>query len=403
MQRKPTKILTLGLALCLHVAAAVAAPAKKSVEAEALMAYLLSIEGTQTLSGTMANVNWNINEAEWVHQHTGEWPALNGFDYLHLPFSTKGGWIDYSNTTVVEQWHRDGGIVSIMWHWNVPANSGKNGEYSFYYGTNSDQTTFDVKKIFQPASAEYQRMMSDIDRVADLLLLLKDKGIPVLWRPLHEAGGQWFWWGMDPAACNELWRVMYDRFEQKGLDNLIWVWTQSSAWGKPYSDGYRWYPGDDYVDIVGMDVYNNNSASNIYNTCYQFLAEASPDKLVALTECGNVAQIGQQWDSGARWLFFMPWYDYGRTNDPSSSNFKNAAHQHANKAWWDEAFSHDYVLTRDDVRQAMTSGIDDISADPQLADDPRRADGAWYTLDGRRVQRPGRGVYIHRGRVHVVR
>ena len=400
-----TAILTAALWLCYTMVAA--APMKKSAEAEALMSYLQSIYGQKTLSGTMANVNWNINEAQWVHQHTGVWPALNCFDYIHLPFTSKGGWIDYSNTSVVEQWHNAGGIVAIMWHWNMPANSG--GGYSFYYGTKSDQTTFDVKKIFNTSSTEYQRMMSDIDKVADLLLLLKQKGIPVLWRPLHEAGGQWFWWGMDPEACNELWRVMYDRFEQKGLDNLIWVWTQSSAWGKPYSDGYRWYPGDEYVDIVGMDVYNNTNASNIYTTCYQFLTDASPDKLVALTECGNVAQIGQQWSSGAKWLFFMPWYDYDRTKDTSAAAFKSTAHSHANAAWWNEAFNHDYVLTRDDVKDAMTSGIHEVDTYSQENANPSSSapfldSDAYYTLDGRKVLHPQRhGVYIHRGKSIIVK
>ena len=93
-----------------------------SAEAEALLQCLKDIEGVKTLSGTMANVNWNINEAKWVHQHTGKWPALNCFDYIHHPFSKKGEWIDYTNVTEVYNWHRQGGVVAIMWHWNVPAN-----------------------------------------------------------------------------------------------------------------------------------------------------------------------------------------------------------------------------------------------------------------------------------------
>ena len=85
-----------------------------SAEAEALLQCLKEIEGEKTLSGTMANVNWNLNEAKWVHQHTGKWPALNCFDYIHHPFSTKGGWIDYTNIAEVYNWHRQGGVVAIM-------------------------------------------------------------------------------------------------------------------------------------------------------------------------------------------------------------------------------------------------------------------------------------------------
>ena len=126
-----------------------------SAEAAALLQCLREIEGEKTLSGTMANVNWNINEAKWVYQHTGKWPALNCFDYLHHPFSSKGGWIDYTNIAEVQNWHRKGGVVAIMWHWNVPAN--QSGQYSFYWGTEADKTTFDVRKIFDPSSDEYKR------------------------------------------------------------------------------------------------------------------------------------------------------------------------------------------------------------------------------------------------------
>ena len=114
----------------------------RSTEAEQLLLCLKNIEGQKTLSGTMACVNWNLNEAKWVHQHTGKWPALNGFDYIHHPFSSKGGWIDYTSINEVVEWNNEGGVVSIMWHWNVPAN--KSGEYAFYWGTESDKTTFDA-------------------------------------------------------------------------------------------------------------------------------------------------------------------------------------------------------------------------------------------------------------------
>lgn len=361
-----------------------------SDEAEQLIKCLKAIEDQKTISGTMACVNWNLNEAKWVYQHTGKWPALNGFDYIHHPFSSKGGWIDYTDISEITSWDSEGGVVTIMWHWNVPAN--KTGEYAFYWGTESDKTQFDVRKIFQPTSSEYKQMIKDIDQIAGYLKLLKDAKIPVLWRPLHEAGGMWFWWGRDPDACNELWRVMYRRFQDAGLDNLIWVWTQASAWGKPYSDGYRWYPGDEYVDIVSIDVYNNNSANNIYTSCFQFLQDTSPSKFVALTEFGNVPNISKQWNAGAKWLYFMPWYDYNRTNNTSSSDFKSTSHSSCDAAWWKEAFTNDFVLTRDDMKKLRqsTSGITPVVSH-------RRGEGA-YRLNGTRVATPKHGLYIIDGK-----
>ena len=321
---------------------------ERSPEAVKLLDYLKSIYGKKTLSGACANVNWNTNEAQWVYKHTGKWPAINCFDFIHLPFSQPGGWIDYSNLKVVEDWHQAGGIVAIMWHWNVPANNGS--DWSFYYGHEADKTTFDVRKIFDENSSEYGRMMKDIDLVGSYLKTLKDKGIPVIWRPLHEAGGRWFWWGMDAAACQQLWKVMYKRFAEAGINNLIWAFTPAAAWQEPYSKGFDWYPGDEYVDIVGMDVYNQSSASDCYTLDFKFLQTQKPEKLAALTECGNVATISSQWNAGAKWLFFMPWYDYGRTSDPQSAAFNEQSHSSASISWWKDAFNSDYVLSRDDVK-----------------------------------------------------
>ena len=319
------------------------AGAARSREAQALFDYLNSINGKKMLSGVMANVNWNTNEAQWVYRHTGRWPAMNCFDYIHHMSSQPGGWIDYSNTQVVEDWHSAGGIVSIMWHWNVPAK--ENGKYAFY----SKETDFDVRKIFDEKSAEYALMLKDIDQIASYLKLLRDKRIPVIWRPLHEAGGMWFWWGKDIEACRHLWRVMYQRFADAGLDNLLWAFTPAAAWQQPFEEGMKLYPGDEYVDIVGYDIYNVESAQACHDDYYQLLCRQCPGKLVALTECGHVAMISSQWQAGAKWLFFMPWYDYGRTANLSSQAFLSPEHGNASVSWWQDAWAQDFVLSRDQV------------------------------------------------------
>lgn len=363
-----------------------------SPEAENLLQYLKEIEGEKTLSGTTANVNWNINEAKWVNKHTGKWPALNFFDFIHLPFSPSN-WIDYSNITEVYNWHKNGGIVGCMWHWNMPTNDGQ--DWTCTPGSGNKETGFDVRKIFEPESAEYKQMMNDIDKVASTLKKLKQRKIPVLWRPLHEAGGQWFWWGLDAEACNELWRVMYKRFHEAGLNNLIWVWTSAAAWNRPYSEGYKWYPGDEYVDIVGIDIYNNSSASNIYSTCYKMLRKKSPDKLIALTECGSLAPISQQWKAGARWLYFAPWYDYERTNNTSSEAFKSTEHQHCNVEWWNDAFSNDYVLTRDEFKRDLQTRVNAVHSYPHTA-----IQGS-YSILGTPWNKGSKGIYIVNGKKYI--
>lgn len=318
----------------------------RSREAVNLLNYLKKIDGKKILSATMAHVAWNTNEAEWVYLKTGRYPAINCVDYIHLYASQPGSWIDYSQIQFLEDWWSQKGIVSAMWHWVVPANDGKT--YTYTPGDQPDQTSFDIKKINDPSSAEYARMMADIDKIADYLLLLKEKNIPVIWRPLHEAGGGWFWWGKDAESCKRLWRVMHDRFEEKGLNNLIWVWTLAVAWQQDLSEGIKWYPGDKYVDIIGIDMYNVTDALQC-RAAYSFMKKTWPNKLLTLSECGNVPLMETQWKAGAHWLWFMPWYDYPRTIDPHSIAFEENGHSHADATWWEKTMSYKRIITRDEL------------------------------------------------------
>ena len=298
--------------------------------------YLHEIYGNSSLSCTMANVAWNIDEANLVYKATGKYPAMNCFDYIHLPYSP-ANWIDYSNTKVAEDWWNAGGLIAANWHWNVPKSDGSN-EYTY----SPTETTFRPKNIFVEGSWEKRVADADLEEMADMLLLLQDKGIPVIWRPLHEAAGNiyepwhgdaWFWWGYDGAEVfKKLWIYMFEFFQAKGINNLIWVWTTQQ------NDG-EFYPGDDYVDIIGRDIYNKDVTvcANEYDT----ILENYSHKLITLSECGSVATIGKQWEAGARWLWFMPWYQNNATT--------LEGHEHADTNWWKDAMSQDFVVTRDQL------------------------------------------------------
>ncbi|GHT63548.1 hypothetical protein AGMMS50239_19720 [Bacteroidia bacterium] len=321
-----------------------------SSEAVRLYDFLKANFGKKIISGTVANVSWNTNEAEWVHQHTGKYPALNCFDYIFLFASSPGsGWIDYGDTKVVEDWRNAGGIVSCMWHWNVPKRANSTGnDYSFY----TEETDFDIREALKSGTRENTIMMADLEKIANYLLLLKNKNIPILWRPLHEAMGNygkysggtaWFWWGAKgPEPFKNLWRLMFNYFKNKGLNNLIWVWTSESG-------DDNWYPGDEYVDIIGRDMYNQKSANAMFLE-YKNLEQCFPNRIVSLSECGNVAGIGEQLNAGANWSWFMTWYDYDRTLTPGSAAFQSEAHQHGDAAFWRNAFATGKVLSREDLK-----------------------------------------------------
>lgn len=324
----------------------------RSQEAQTLLKYLEDNVGKQILTGTHACVNYNMNEAEWVFKHTGKYPAINTIDFIHDIYSSSGGWINYGSSTVWRSWTSNGGIMSAMWHWNMPSNDGS--DYSCTPGTEPKQTAFKPSAIFSPNSEDYKTMIARIDQVARWLKPLKTAKIPVLWRPLHEAQGNWteanpgtswhkawFWWGIDgPEAFVELWKVMYDRMvNYHGLTNLIWVFNAG--------DSKRWYPGDEYVDIVAYDFYNKNLSEMRW--WYDYFHENYPGKLYAISEFGSIPKVSEFWSDGQYWSFLIPWYDYNRTNSTGSEAFDSTDHGNANIDYWNDALQQEYVVTRDEL------------------------------------------------------
>ena len=554
--------------------------AEATSEAKALYQTLLANYGQKILSGTMANVNWNNDNAEQVYRWTGKYPAINCYDFIHLPFD--GTWIHYSDMTPVATWHNGGGIVAAMWHWNVPSEepvveptpqpggdetilsdeekvmpsdwsgwykieanllaslkegdvitahtkdvaagaqgsfkdgsswsglvdgngtsyeyfditgdfsitldatllaaiqangiiisghdytltgvtantasaSGQGDEtvlssdekvmpsdwsgwykieatalanakegdvitahtkdvaagaqgsfkdgsswsglvdgngtsYEYFditgdfsitldatllaaiqangliisghdytltgvtltskaaapqrakkadiqYVIHPDQTTFMPSNCLVEGTWENKIWNDDLAKVAGYLKTMQEMGIAVIWRPFHEAKGNydvyqagtgaWFWWGKEgPEVCKQLWIAMYDYMKAQGVNNLIWVWTDI-----PTSFDPKWYPGDQYVDMVGADIYNQTDAAAIASTMQQ-LQYLYPNKMVTLSECGGVADAGAQFEAGATWSWFMPWYEGEGT-------------AYAPMEWWQNVMNSPHVITRD--------------------------------------------------------
>ena len=181
-------------------------------------------------------------------------------------------------------------VVAVMWHWNAPSgllnttytnSDGRVVDASWYRGFYTDATTFDLSlAMADPSSEEYGLILRDIDAIAAQLERLDTAGVPVLWRPLHEAAGGWFWWGAHgPEPYLKLWNLLFDRLTNyHGLTNLIWVWNGEHA---------DWYPGDATVDIVSTDIY---AADRDYSPQLASFGAAtyyaSSPKIVALSENG---------------------------------------------------------------------------------------------------------------------
>lgn len=312
--------------------------------------------GSKILSATCANGAMDINEAEWVKYHTSKYPAMAAIDYIFLNWAPDN-WIDYSQIDFLKDWWDNNGLITASWHWNVPPNESitDHRHFAFYTTIEIDGVTvineFKASNVPIEGTWENKVAKADFDELVDYLKLLQSENIPVIWRPLHEAAGNiyeypdgkaWFWWGTDGGeAYVALWRYMFDYFKDHGVNNLIWVWTTQTK-------DNEFYPGDDYVDIIGRDIYNNTETLNIVEQFNQ-IQETYPRKMITLSEMGGVSAISDQWNKGSKWSWFMPWTDHARTNDINDADFKETDHEFANADWWQDAINHSHVITRDEM------------------------------------------------------
>ena len=285
-------------------------------------------------------------EAEWLFSQTGRYPALIGLDFMN--HNRNYSWFDKSVlVSEARNWYNRNGLVAVCWHWRDPSRATE----AFY----TADTQFDITKIYETTSAEYQAMLSDIDIIAGFLKQLHNDNIPVLFRPLHEASGGWFWWGAKgPEPCKALWRIMFNRLvNYHGLRNLIWVWTTDAAPGS-----LDWYPGDEYVDILGADIYAADGDFSSQVLTYNAIMERfGGSKLITLSENGPVPDPDRLVADRAHWSWFMPWYGSfirdGIKNPPGH---------------WQKVMAHDYVVTLDempDLKSYPLSDEPDYSSYPQ--------------------------------------
>lgn len=300
-----------------------------------LYAYMKYYYGKKIITAAMAKVSWNTTGAESVKKATGTYPAINCYDYIQIAYD--GNWINYSDISPVTDWAKKGGVVSLMWHFYVPGSEDDYNNGNLDNLTDSpDKTTWDMDNIWKEGTWENKWFWNQMDKVASNILKLQDAGVVALWRPFHEAAGNmlnnqgwtpqaWFWWGTKGGETyKKLWKTMKDYFEERGIHNLIWIWTGTAKTSTNDSDE-SYYPGDDLVDMVGCDCYGSTTAE--LKSQYDGLSKLYPSKMVTLAECGNntsdnkqMASISEMWNAGAKFLYFMPWYDYDYEDGKSQTN-----------------------------------------------------------------------------------
>ncbi len=287
----------------------------------------------------------SIKNSSWM----GIDDATSNYDYFDIGsgnYATFGSCIDDGTTSYTltlddtsAEAVKSGIIISGHDYTVTAVNFVPSGSDELTY--QPDETSFDVANILTDGTIENKIMNRDLADIASRLSALQDENIAVLWRPLHEAAGNtekytggtaWFWWGAAGAdTYKQLWQYMFTYFQEQGVNNLVWVFTCDE-------DDYNWYPGDEYVDLVGADIYNVSSTTTIA-TQFEDMQNLYPNKMVALSECGAVPTVTDMFDAGAKWSYFMPWSGDYSDGVPMASD-----------DWWTTAMQSDLVIKLDDLQ-----------------------------------------------------
>ena len=269
--------------------------------------------GNKVISGHNID-NSEINyfkEMRYFKETIGTMPASMVFEMYDYDQAAVDNGVSGEAVDRAIAWSKvNGGIVGFHWHWHIDQQYTKAGKqwWQTTYVDDLDSSRFGAaftEAMTTKSGDLYDYIINDIDLIAEQLKILKEHNVPVLWRPLHEASGTWFWWGGYGAEnFKELWKLMYDRLtNDHDLDNLIWVWN---------SHGNDWFPGEEYVDMASTDVGADNYVYESYADRYTMFVNDFQDlgikkKMLALTETGPIPDIDKMQNDGAMWSFWATW------------------------------------------------------------------------------------------------
>lgn len=219
-----------------------------------LFSNLMMISESNVIFGHHDDTNYGVG---WqgdslrsdVKDVTNSYPGLYGWDFGFLTGEGNKDTVKARMSRLVKEAFERGGVNTFSWHYNNPV---------------TDKSFYDVNRVVEkilPGGGYYLKYLRDLDKIADFANSLKDSqgvSVPIIFRPYHEFDGGWFWWGAPFCTKEEfkkLWitTVEYLR-DKKGVRNFLYAFSPDRNFNNEEEFLER-YPGDEYVDIIGMDNY----------------------------------------------------------------------------------------------------------------------------------------------------
>jgi len=326
-------------------------------EGRQLLEYLVDGRDGRIVSGCVASGPGSGPFEAWLHA-SGREPALQSFNIAGFHPVETDIYHQVLRGTVRKSlfWgQQKGGVVAMMYHWTWEKLDG-----SVSCMKNQLDPVPDLAKMVTPGTEEYEQFHRDLRLTADYLEQLADARVPLLFRPFHEIDGGWFWWTdpEKPENTAALWRQMFEYLVKKrGIHNLIWDFAPAHVtWGphrariqqehkrQPTVEEEaeyrrRFYPGDEYVDLVSISVYGSSGfyewgwggpMEENYASAYKLLQAIAPGKPLALAESPNLLNAAIAKRKGPAWVYDMSWY--GGDAD-----------------WMDFTLNHEHLISLDEL------------------------------------------------------
>jgi len=273
-------------------------------EARALLKTLCAISGKGTLTGQHNFPNQRSEDSDKVFGITGKYPAIWGSDFGFTDGEDKDSAIH--RDLMIEEARKQaaaGSIIYLCWHMLRPTEDEPGKPRESWSGSVQARLTDEQwQELITPDTPLHRRWEKYMDTAAGYLKQLQDAHIPVLWRPMHENNGGFFWWGGRPGASGtaQLYREVYARMVYvHHLDNLLWVWNQNGP--APVGEFFNFFPGRRYCDVVSYDNYRELS-----DRYYHEILDLADGKPIALGEVGRPPS-SETLKAQPKWAWFMVW------------------------------------------------------------------------------------------------
>lgn len=351
-------LLNLLMFICLGATAQQqAADPLADMQTTCILNYLHSLSGqgnNKVLSGQMTdhrNFTFHTPQSEYdsvitsVYNLTGKWTGLAGTEYMRSFWpSSEVKNMNITNQPMITHF-KNGGLITVMCSLNNPWNGGN---------SNNTSGASNLLDLFNSSTAAYTAFHKDLDSIAKGFMNLQDSGVTVLFRPFHENNGGWFWWGYKPTHSQSdfitLWQYVFNYMTQiKQLHNILWVFSPSvKETNDNIQDELYYYPGDNFVDVFGLDIYNDTLDIPNYNNIIATgkplaIAEFGPGTSGLVEDSYNYTTLINQ--IRTKYPAFVYWMSWNHFTGNNGSRYYSLITQ----SNVDDLFNDSWVLTRDEV------------------------------------------------------